>query len=53
MTCSRGLSTALFVLMILTGGVRPLAAAPAGQMTWGIHVTLATRWLDLGENPPR
>src|SRR2546421_10161495 len=22
------------------------AAAPEGTMTWGVHVTLATRWLD-------
>ena len=49
MTCSRGLSTALFVLMILTGGVRPLAAAPAGQMTWGIHISLAPTWFDPAE----
>src|SRR2546425_3233020 len=49
MTCSRGLSTALFVLMILTGGFRPLAAAPAGQMTWGIHISLAPTWFDPAE----
>jgi len=45
----RGLATALFVLMILTGGVRPLAAAPAGQMTWGIHISLAPTWFDPAE----
>src|SRR5437867_3546954 len=46
MTCSRGLSTALFVLMILTGGVRPLAAAPAGQMTGRVHIELKQPWPD-------
>src|SRR5215475_6575835 len=27
----------------------PGAAQPAGTMTWGVHVTLATRWLDPAE----
>ena len=26
-----------------------MAAQPAGTMTWGVHVTLATRWLDTSE----
>jgi peptide/nickel transport system substrate-binding protein len=25
------------------------AAQPSGTMTWGVHVTLATRWLDTSE----
>src|SRR5438094_6565640 len=25
------------------------ADAPAGTMTWGVHITLASRWLDPGE----
>src|SRR5437667_8374453 len=25
------------------------AAAPVGTMTWGVHITLASRWLDPGE----
>jgi peptide/nickel transport system substrate-binding protein len=24
----------------------PAAAAPEGTLTWGLHVTLAARWLD-------
>ena len=24
----------------------PVSAAPEGTMTWGVHVTLASRWLD-------
>ena len=40
----RGLSTALLVLMILTIGTSSGAAAPEGQMTWGVHITLASRW---------
>jgi peptide/nickel transport system substrate-binding protein len=27
----------------------PGAAQPCGTMTWGVHVTLATRWLDTSE----
>src|SRR6266850_6671703 len=34
---------ALSLLLLLAA---PAAAQPAGTMTWGVHVTLATRWLD-------
>ena len=27
----------------------PAAAAPEGTMTWGVHITLASRWLDPAE----
>src|SRR5438093_1352361 len=27
----------------------PVAAAPEGTMTWGVHITLASRWLDPAE----
>ncbi len=40
-----GLATLLALL--LSGTLTaPAAAAPEGTMTWGIHVTLAPRWLD-------
>src|SRR5213594_4516505 len=29
--------------------IAPLYAAPEGTMSWGVHVSLATRWLDPGE----
>jgi peptide/nickel transport system substrate-binding protein len=32
--------------------VTPAAAQPSGTMTWGVHVTLATRWLDTSETDP-
>jgi peptide/nickel transport system substrate-binding protein len=35
----------LFVVLLLACAV-PAAAAPEGTLTWGIHVTLAPRWLD-------
>ena len=46
----RGISTAVVVLMILAGGVGGAAAAPEGQMTWGIHVSLAPTWFDPGRD---
>src|SRR6266851_2279910 len=37
---------ALTVLPLLLALPAPAAAAPEGTLTWGIHVTLAARWLD-------
>jgi peptide/nickel transport system substrate-binding protein len=45
----RGISTAVFILMILAVGVAGAAAAPEGQMTWGIHISLAPTWFDPAE----
>jgi peptide/nickel transport system substrate-binding protein len=45
-------SRALVVLLMLLpffGGARPATAAPEGTMTWGVHITLAPRWLDPAE----
>src|SRR5246127_516643 len=33
----------------LTGGIPMAAAAPEGTMAWGVHITLASRWLDPAE----
>ena len=46
---SRGVFTAVFILVVLTFSAPPLAAAPAGQMTWGIHISLAPTWFDPAE----
>src|SRR5438477_11328799 len=40
--------------MLITGASlatlkMPAAAAPEGTMTWGVHITLASRWLDPAE----
>src|SRR5512136_2183979 len=40
---------ALVAALLLVGLVRPAAAAPEGTMTWGVHITLASRWLDPAE----
>ena len=44
-----GISTAVFILMILAGGLAPAAAAPEGQVTWGLHISLAPTWFDPAE----
>src|SRR5436309_14050344 len=33
----------------LFGVARPVTAAPEGTVTWGVHITLASRWLDPAE----
>src|SRR5438552_12473614 len=45
------LSVAVLVLMIFAVGAEPAAAAPEGQMTWGVHVSLAPTWFDPAETP--
>jgi peptide/nickel transport system substrate-binding protein len=40
---------AIVVLALLALGA-PANAAPAGQMTWAVHFTLAPRWLDPAES---
>jgi len=45
-------STALIVFAALVlgfGAARTAAAAPEGTLTFGVHITLASRWLDPGE----
>jgi len=44
------MARALAILaLLLLGWTAPLNAAPEGTMTWGLHVTLASRWLDPAE----
>jgi peptide/nickel transport system substrate-binding protein len=40
---------ALLVLLLLAHAAPPALAAPEGTMTWGVHITLASRWLDPAE----
>jgi peptide/nickel transport system substrate-binding protein len=35
--------------LLLLAGAIPAAAAPEGTLTWGVHITLASRWLDPAE----
>jgi peptide/nickel transport system substrate-binding protein len=36
-------------LALTFGLFSPVSAAPEGTMTWGVHITLASRWLDPAE----
>src|SRR4029077_8662292 len=47
---SRGLSRVLLTLLLIACAVSPAAAAD-GQMTWGVHVSLAPTWFDPAEAP--
>jgi peptide/nickel transport system substrate-binding protein len=41
----------LFALVALVLAAAPAAAAPEGQMTWAVHVSLAPTWFDPAETP--
>ena len=41
---------ALQTCLAVVGSAQPGGAAPAGQMTWAVHFTLAPRWLDPAES---
>ena len=43
----RRLVPVLFVIIALTAGTA--AAAPEGQLTWGVHITLTPKYFDPGE----
>jgi peptide/nickel transport system substrate-binding protein len=46
---TKSCAISLLVAMLVCGGVRPADANPEGTMTWGVHITLASRWLDPAE----
>ena len=46
---SRVAGVVLLAVAVLFGAARPATAAPEGTMTWGVHITLASRWLDPAE----
>ena len=39
------------VLALVVSAPRPAAAAPEGQLVWGVHVSLAPTWFDPAEAP--
>jgi peptide/nickel transport system substrate-binding protein len=47
----RGLFAALLILGVAATEPAPSDAAPEGQMTWGVHVSLAPTWFDPAETP--
>jgi len=46
-TC--GFSAVVMILVAVACGSAPAAAAPEGQVTWGIHISLAPTWFDPAE----
>jgi peptide/nickel transport system substrate-binding protein len=46
---SFGAGLALMAASLVAVGARPAVAAPDGTITWGVHITLASRWLDPAE----
>ena len=49
MTHARGLFATVLVLVIAAAAAAPAGAAPEGQMTWGVLVSLAPTWFDPAE----
>ncbi len=47
----RSLFATSFFLLVSAIGPGPVAAAPEGQMTWGVHISLAPTWFDPAETP--
>ena len=47
----RALVTVGLLLLSPVIGTSPVAAAPDGQMTWAVHITLAPTWFDPAETP--
>ena len=41
----------VLALVTVLAVAAPAAAAPEGQLTWGVHVTLAPTWFDPAETP--
>src|SRR5262245_28478904 len=49
MNIARVLVIALFPLFLSVLGASTGAAAPEGQVTWGVHISLAPTWFDPAE----
>jgi len=49
MRAVRALFTALLILLVSAAAAAPATAAPEGQMTWGVHISLAPTWFDPAE----
>src|SRR5213594_3623465 len=45
------LPVTVLVLLISAAAAVPAAAAPDGQVTWGVHISLAPTWFDPAETP--
>src|SRR5437016_14013954 len=41
----------LVALVVLLAAGAPVSAAPEGQVTWAVHISLAPTWFDPAETP--
>jgi peptide/nickel transport system substrate-binding protein len=41
----------VLLLLLVAGGGAPVSAAPEGEVTWAVHVSLAPTWFDPAETP--
>src|SRR6266540_5913251 len=46
LSIARSGSVTLVLLLLLSAFTGPAGAAPEGTLTWGLHVTLVSKWLD-------
>ena len=50
-TRPRAVVVMMAVLLVVAALAVPVAAAPEGEMTWAVHVSLAPTWFDPAETP--
>jgi len=51
-SCRRSsITTVVVVALLATVATEPAAAAPSGQLTWAVHISLAPTWFDPAETP--
>ena len=51
-SCRRfSITAALVIALFAAIAPRPAAAAPSGQLTWAVHISLAPTWFDPAETP--
>jgi peptide/nickel transport system substrate-binding protein len=50
-TCPRAVAVGIALLLVVAVLAVPVAAAPEGEMTWAVHVSLAPTWFDPAETP--
>lgn len=51
LTASRSILALVAMVLVLGVPCSTRAASPEGQLTWGVHVTLAPTWFDPAETP--
>jgi peptide/nickel transport system substrate-binding protein len=51
-SCHRlAIAAFLAIALCATAAAGPAAAAPSGQLTWAVHISLAPTWFDPAETP--